>query len=301
MRISTSQIYQQGVQTMLNKQAELAKTQQQVATGDRILAPSDDPAAATRILELNQAIDNNNQFQRNADVAEARLGVEEAVLTGFTDQLQRVRELAIQANNDTLTVEDRGSIATEVGEILDSLLQLANTKDSNGEYIFAGYQTGTEPFSHDGMGNFTYAGDQGQRMLQIGSSAQVAIGDSGSDVFLRVDDGAGGTTSVFDAVYEFIADLKADAPSSTTLDRMDSAMDSVFDIRSTIGARMNAIENQRSMNDSFNLLLIDNRSALADLDFAEAIARMEQQMLALEASQQIFAKIGNLSLFNYIR
>ena len=78
-------------------------------------------------------------------------------------------------------------------------------------------------------------------------------------------------------------------------------MDSVFDIRSTIGARMNAIENQRSMNDSFNLLLIDNRSALADLDFAEAIARMEQQMLALEASQQIFAKIGNLSLFNYIR
>ncbi len=61
------------------------------------------------------------------------------------------------------------------------------------------------------------------------------------------------------------------------------------------------IENQRSMNDSFNLLLIDNRSALADLDFAEAIARMEQQMLALEASQQTFAKIGDLSLFNYIR
>ncbi len=301
MRISTSQIYQQGVQTMLNKQAELAKTQQQVATGDRILAPSDDPAAATRILELNQAIDNNNQFQRNADMADARLGVEEAVLTSFNDQLQRVRELAVQANNDTLTVEDRGSIATEVTEILDSLLQLANTKDSNGEYIFAGYQTGTEPFSHDGMGNFTYAGDQGQRMLQIGSSAQVAIGDSGSDVFMRVDDGAGGTTSVFDAVYEFITDLEADAPSSTTLDRMDSAMDSVFVIRSTIGARMNTIENQRSMNDSFNLLLIDNRSALADLDFAEAIARMEQQMLALEASQRTFARIGGLSLFNYIR
>jgi flagellar hook-associated protein 3 FlgL len=294
-------MYQQGVQTMLNKQAELAKTQQQVATGDRILAPSDDPAAATRILELNQAIANNNQFQRNADVADARLGVEEAVLTSFTDQLQRVRELAVQGNNDTLTPEDRDSIATEVREILDSLLQIANTKDSNGEYIFAGYQTGTEPFSHDGMGNFTYAGDQGQRMLQIGSSAQVAIGDSGSDVFMRVDDGAGGKISVFDAVYEFIVDLEADAPSSTTLDRMDSAMDSVFVIRSTIGARMNTIENQRSMNDSFNLLLIENRSALADLDFAEAIARMEQQMLALEASQQTFAKIGNLSLFNYIR
>lgn len=301
MRISTSQMYQQSVSTMLNKQAELAKTQLQVATGDRILSPSDDPAAATRILELNQAIDTNSQYQRNADYAEARLGVEEAVLTNFTDQLQRVRELAVQANNDTLTPEDRDSIATEVRQILDSLIQLANTKDSNGEYIFGGYQTGVEPFSHDGMGNFTYAGDQGQRMLQIGASSQVAIGDSGSDVFLGIDDGAGGVSSVFGAVYDFIVDLEADNPSSTTLDRMDSSMDEIFVTRSTIGARMNTIDNQRSMNDSFNLLLEDNRSALADLDFAEAIARLEQQTLALQASQQTFAQISGLSLFNYIR
>lgn len=301
MRISTSQMFQQGVTNMLNKQAELAKTQQQVSTGDRILSPSDDPSASTRILELNQAIETNSQYQRNADYADARLGVEESVLTNINDQLQRVRELSIQAINDTLTVEDRGSIASEAKQILDSLMQLANTRDSNGEYIFAGYQTGSEPFSTDGLGNFTFAGDQGQRQLQIGTSRQVAIADSGSEVFMKVDDGAGGTSSVFDAVYDFIVDLEADAPSSTTLTRMDSAMNEVSNTRSSIGARMNAIENQRSMNDSFNLLLEENRSALADLDYAEAISRMEQQTLALQASQQTYIKISGLSLFNYIR
>lgn len=300
MRISTNQIFQQGVISMLNKQAELAKTQQQLSTGDRILSPSDDPAAATRILELNQAIDTNNQYQRNADFADARLGLEETVLTSMTDQLQRVRELAIQANNDTMTAEDRDSIAVEVEQVLDSLMQLANTQDSNGEYIFAGFQTGTEPFSHDGMGNFIYSGDQGQRLVQIGSTRQVAIGDSGSQVFMKVDDGAGGTASVFDAVYEFMADLRADNPSSTTLTRMDSAMGEISSVRSSVGSRMNAIENQRSMNDSFNLLLQENRSALADLDYAEAISRMEQQTLALQASQQVYAKVGGLSLFNYL-
>lgn len=301
MRISTSQIYQQGVNSMLNKQAELSKTQLQVSTGDRILAPSDDPGAATRILELNQAIDTNDQYQRNADYAEARLGLEETVLTSMVDQLQRIRELSVQASNDTLTAEDRDSIALEVQQLLDSMLQLANTQDSNGEYIFGGYQTGAPPFSHDGVGNFSYSGDQGQRMVQIGSSRQVAIGDPGDHALMKVDDGAGGTASMFDAVYDFMRDLEADTPSSTTLTRMDSAMGEIFSIRSTIGARLNTIENQRNMNDSFTLLLEENRSILSDLDYAEAISRMEQQMMALEASQATFAKLGGLSLFNYIR
>ena len=118
---------------------------------------------------------------------------------------------------------------------------------------------------------------------------------------MNVDDGAGGKASVFDAVYDFIVDLRADVASPSTLTRMDSAMNEIFTVRSAIGARMNTIENQRSMNDSFNLLMQENRSALADLDYAEAISRMEQQLLALQASQQTYAKISELSLFNYIR
>jgi len=300
MRISTGQIYRQGVNSMLETQSSLAKTQLQLSTGKRILAPSDDPSAATRVLKLEQAIATSTQYQRNADHADARLALEESIMINAGDILQRVRELAVQAGNDTLSAADRAAIALEVQESLEGMIQLANTQDSNDEYLFAGYQVGTEPFSHDGAGNFTYNGDQGVRSLQIGPNRKVSIGDSGDAVFMRVDDGAGGIGSIFETLYEFAADLNVDNPSPITLTRLDSALDAITTTRSSIGARMNAIENQRGANESFSLLMQENRSQLQDLDYTEAVSRFEQQMLALQASQQSYIKIQGLSLFNYL-
>lgn len=300
MRISTDQIFQQGVSTMLAQQAAVAKTKQQLSTGEKILVPSDDPSAAVRILELNQMIETTNQYQRNTDFAETRLLLEESVLIGVGDLLQRVRELAVRANNDTMSPGDRLAIATEVRVSLEGLLQLANSQDPNGEYLFSGYKTATEPFSHDGSGNFSYSGDQGQRALQIGPSRSVPVGDSGDNVFMKADDGAGGISSMFAAVYDFITDLQADNPSGTTMTRLDSALDQVLTVRADIGARVNTIEAQRNMNESFNLVLEQNRSSLADLDYVKAIGLFEKQTLALEASQQTFVKVKELSLFNFL-
>jgi flagellar hook-associated protein 3 FlgL len=300
MRISTSWIFQQGVNAMLEQQTTLAKTQQQLATGKRILAPSDDPSASTRVLELDQLIDTSKQYQRNSDYAEARLSLEETVLADVGDVLQRIRELAVRANNDTLSAGDRKAIAVEVRINLDGLLQLSNSKDATGEYLFSGYRTGTQPFSDNGAGNYSYDGDQGERSLQIGPTRQVSVGDSGDNVFMKVDNGAGGIGSMFEAVYDLAVDLEANAPSATTLTRLDSAIDEVLNIRASIGARLNTIDSQRSMNDSFDLLLQENRSTLEDLDYAEAVSRFERQLLALQASQQSFVKIEGLSLFNYL-
>ena len=300
MRISTSWIFQQGVNAMLDQQTTLAKTQQQLATGKRILAPSDDPSASTRVLELDQLIDTSKQYQRNSDYAEARLSLEETVLADVGDVLQRIRELAVRANNDTLSAGDRKSIAVEVRTNLDGLLQLSNSKDATGEYLFSGYKTGTQPFSDNGAGNYSYDGDQGERSLQIGPTRQVSVGDSGDSVFMKVDNGVGGIGSMFEALYDFAVDLEANAPSATTLTRLDSAIDEVLNTRASIGARLNTIDSQRSMNDSFDLLLQENRSTLQDLDYAEAVSRFERQLLALQASQQSFVKIEGLSLFNYL-
>jgi len=300
MRLSTSQIFQQAVSSMQSKQTDMAKTQMQLSTGKNNLSPSDDPAAATRIMDLNNVIETNSQYQRNADFANTRLFMEEAVLTEVGDILQRTRELSVQANNDTLSATDRQSIAFEVRENIGALVQLANSTDATGEYLFAGFKTDTVPFTDDGAGNFTYEGDQGQRNLQIGARRQVAIGDSGNDVFMKVDDGAGGVNSMFSALYDFVTDLEANTPSATTLTRLDSALDSVLSTRTSVGARLNTIENQKSANDSFSLLLQENRSSLEDLDYAEAVSRFERQLLALQASQQTFVKIQGLSLFNYL-
>ncbi len=300
MQLSTSQIYQQAVTSMLDKQTALAKTQQQLATGQKILAPSDDPGAATRILNLTQVIETTDQYQRNADFADTRLALEETVLTDIGDMLQRVRGLAVQANNATNTAQDRKIIAIEVRATLDSLLQLSNSKDANGEYLFSGFKTDTEPFSDAGSGNFVYAGDQGQRSIQVGPKRQVVTGDAGNDVFLKVDDGAGGVSSMFNAIYDFATDLEANSISASTLTRMDSALESVTNTRAKVGSRMNMVDNQRNANDGFSLVLKENRSSLQDLDYAEAVSLFQQQQLSLQASQQTFVKITGLSLFNIL-
>ena len=300
MRISTSWIFQQGVNTMLDHQTQLANTQQQLATGQRILNPSDDPSASTRVLELDQLIDTTKQYQRNSNYAETRLKLEETVLSDVGDILQRVRELAVRANNDSLSAGDRNAIAIEVRTSLDGLLQLANSKDATGEYLFSGNKTGTRAFSDNGGGNFVYNGDQGVRSLKIGPTRNVSVGDAGDSVFMKVDDGAGSVASMFEALYDFAVDLEANNPSTTTLTRLDSAIDEVLNTRASIGARLNTIDGQRNMNDAFDLLMQENRSTLEDLDYTEAISRFERQMLALQASQQSFVKIQGLSLFNYL-
>jgi len=307
MRISSTQIYQQGVESMLERQRELAETQLQVSTGKRILRPSDDPSGSVRILDLKESEQRLAQYQRNADWATARLDQEETALDSITNILQRVRELNVQGNNDTYTATDRAAIAAEVGQLRDNFLQLVNSQDANGEYIFSGYRTLSKPMEQTlnaaGEAQFTYNGDEGQRLLQIGESREVAIGDPGS-IFMNVASvdptvvsGERAMGEIIDAVA---VAFNSDTASQETLTDLDTALDRIFTTRAKIGARMNAIDDQKASNDAFDLAVKDVRSSLEDLDYAEAISRFNQQLTALQASQQAFLRVQDLSLFNYL-
>ncbi|CAK0774607.1 flagellar hook-associated protein 3 FlgL [Gammaproteobacteria bacterium] len=190
MRISTAMFHEHTISSILNDQSKIEETQNRLATGRRMLSPADDPAAATRALDLRRAIATNDQYQKNADAATSRLNLEESSLVGVGNILQRVRELALQANNADLNNSDRQSIAVEVRQSFDALVGLANTRDPNGEYLFSGYNTNTQPFKLNAS-KVTYMGDQGSRFLQIASSDQVATGDSGWDVFMDIATGNG--------------------------------------------------------------------------------------------------------------
>jgi flagellar hook-associated protein 3 FlgL len=191
MRVSTSQMNMQAVNNMLDQQNKLSKIQNQLATGKRVSIPSDDPIAAGKALNISQSISMTEQYQRNSDVVTARLDLEESSMTSMTLVLNRVRELALQGNNGTVTDADRSMIASEMRGRLDDLLALSNTRDANGEYIYAGFQGRTQPFFRDTAGGFSYAGDDGQRLLQIGPARTVALGDSGTDVFQAIRNGNG--------------------------------------------------------------------------------------------------------------
>ena len=190
MRISTSQIYDLGVARMSEQQSTLNKTQQQVSTGRRILTPSDDPAASASAVQLSQLDTMNAQFQKNRDYAKNSLGIEDGILQQVSDLIVSAKSLATSAGNGTLANSDRADIATELKGQLQQLLGLANSKDGAGNYLFSGHQSTTQAFSQSGT-SVQYAGDSGTRALQVSSSRQISVNDSGQQVFMAVPAGNG--------------------------------------------------------------------------------------------------------------
>ncbi len=322
MRIATSMIFQRGVNAMIRNQNQLSKTELQLATGERVQSPHDDPAAAARILDLNREIDTVNQHQRNIESTRSRLALEDATLDGATNLLQRVRELTVQAANDSNSPENRLAIAHEVEELRDELLGLANTRDANGEYIFSGFQGDRPAWLDSGGGNYAYNGDQGQRQIRIAHERKIADGDNGFDVFARIPasldaDGDGAVESqrnVFETLSLLAGVLRGSAlPApgsgaqsedangiSNYLRELDAAMGNVLDVRAKVGARINSVDDQDGVNQDFILIMETSRSEEKDLDYAEAVSRFQQQLTALQASQQSFMRIQDLSLFNLL-
>lgn len=180
MRISTSQIFDQNLASMLNQQSQLAKTQNQLSSGQRIQSPSEDPAGAVKALNLQRAFNLAEQYQANANVAITRLGQEETALDGAADIMQRIRELAVQGLNASNSQPDRQAIAAEMRQLNQQLLSAANSKDEKGDYLFAGFANSTQPYNSL-LG--TYQGDEGQRFLKVGDGVLIETNDPANKVF----------------------------------------------------------------------------------------------------------------------
>lgn len=299
-RISTAQLYDRGIASMLQQQSKVSQIQLQIASGKRIMTPKDDPVGAAYALDLRTAISQTEQYQSNAERAYARLELQESVLKGVDDLIPRIKELTVKGLNDVNAVGDRQAIAEELRQINDELMALANTKDSNGEYIFAGYDADAIPFANPADGVFSYSGDAGSRTLQISPTRQIQDRENGFDVFMDIDTGAGGKRNLFETVHGIIAGLEADAPDSLYLDDLDLVQDHVANIRTQGGSRLNSIDEQKDINAEFILTMQSALSDTEDLDLAEAIGRFEQELVALQAAQQTFNMVQGLSLFNYL-
>lgn len=194
MRISTQSFYEQSKTAMGSLQSNLLRVQQQLGAGTKILAPSDDPLGATRALAVSQSIALNAQYAASRSHTTQTLTMEENALQSVTSVLQDVKGLLIQAGG-TLTDADRTTIATTLQSNLDQLQGLANTDDGNGQFLFAGFKSGTAPFVRDANGSIKYAGDQGQRLTQVDVSRQMAGTDDGRSIFQTVQGGAGYVTT----------------------------------------------------------------------------------------------------------
>ncbi|MGM0434259.1 MAG: flagellar hook-associated protein FlgL [Pseudomonadota bacterium] len=183
MRVSTSQIFNQGIQQFQNLNSQQARTQEQVATGKEILRPSDDPVASTRIVQLKDDLARSEQYQDTMDLTQTRLEREDGTLSSYTDALARTRELMVNAGSGSLSESDRESIAQELRQVKDQMVSLANTQGPEGEFLFAGFQGGDKPFGEDVSGNIEYRGDSGERSVQIDDGVTVKVNDNGRETF----------------------------------------------------------------------------------------------------------------------
>jgi flagellar hook-associated protein 3 FlgL len=412
MRISNLQFGRPGFVAMQDNQELLNKTQEQLATGKRVNKPSDDPIAATAILTLKEEISVTQQYIDNSTAAKNKLELEESTLANVDDLILNIQELIIRGGSASLTETDKKTLADEIEVRFEQLMGMANTRGADGNYLFGGYQSRTQPFTVDNAGNVTYAGDEGVRRIQLSAAVTVPVSDNGNEIFMRVpnslgdfqvtpgptNDGTGyveyarvvdNTTYVSDTytlnfitngagnlAYQVVdsggtvidpappADPIINAqefttgqpitfngievqvtdnpipgdsfelqPSSSqdlfsivqramdTLRRpledqgdynqqsvelrriiadLDEGLDNVLEVRSKVGARMNLVDKELQQNETHELVSTQNLSEIEDLDYADAISIYQRQLTALQAAQQSYTQITNLSIFNYL-
>ncbi|EER6714071.1 flagellar hook-filament junction protein FlgL [Escherichia coli] len=303
MRFSTQMMYQQNMRGITNSQAEWMKYGEQMSTGKRVVNPSDDPIAASQAVVLSQAQAQNSQYTLARTFATQKVSLEESVLSQVTTAIQNAQEKIVYASNGTLSDDDRASLATDIQGLRDQLLNLANTTDGNGRYIFAGYKTETAPFSEE-KGKY------------VGASRSMVIGHTGDKIFDSITsnavaepDGSASETNLFAMLDSAIAALKTPVADSeadkeiaaAALDKtnrgLKNSLNNVLTVRAELGTQLNELESLDSLGSDRALGQTQQMSDLVDVDWNATISSYIMQQTALQASYKAFTDMQGLSLF----
>jgi len=307
MKISTSLLFDRATSQMSTVQNKLASAQAQMSQGKQIISPSDAPDQAAVITRFKGIIQRNDSFINTLNTTSARYRAEETALQNVSDGIIRMRELGIQAANDTLGPVDRQALALEMGGLRDQIMSLANSQDTGGTYLFGGSRVSEPAFGVDATGAFVYNGDQTKVNVLVGDQRAVQLNRPGSDVFERVlrTNAAGNPEGVsfFQAMDDMVQAVQDSdrAGMQIGLGEFSAMTDSISLALAHVGTNMNVVDAQQVVIDETILRLKTLLSDVEDLDFATAITQMNKDMLSLEAAQSSFSKITQLNLFNYIK
>jgi flagellar hook-associated protein 3 FlgL len=393
-RIANFHHYNSVSNDMNRQQIKVQENQQQLASGKRLLTAGDDPVASIYIQNFDQQNTQIDQSVKSITMARNRLNNEEAAIAEVENLLDDAKRKSMMMVNGSLSSDDRVAHKQDMQGVFDSFMNLVNSRDESGNYVFAGTQYSQQPFFRDNNGDVAYVGDSYQRMAKIAPSVEVPINDAGDKLFLEVANPFGDyqpdyalesgsllllsqakngndadqseyrvdfSTSSGDTSYELYQDgaLVSTAPfdphkgiqwnalqidlkgeikdgDSIALNRQENV--SVFDAfkrgielsdsdvsdasataelhqvaeelaqgfkhinraRSEVGTRLQTLDRQEDMHQDFKIVMNEARGTLEDLDYATAVIELNQNMMALQASQQAFAKTKDLNLFNYI-
>ena len=307
MKISTHLMFEKATKQMTSSQTNLAKSQAQLAQGKQIINPSDAPDQASTVQRLKSILARQDSYQTALNTVQNRLQGEDSTLSSVSDLLIRAKEIAVQANNDTLSPDNRKALGVELQGLRDQMLSLANTRDSSGNFLFAGSKVTKPPFVSVAGGSPQYSGDQTRMSVMVGENRTMPINRTGTDAFVPVNrtmpDGTTQGVGFFNVMDDLIKGVNtSDRPKMQGgLGELDTLLGGLSMARANIGSGLKGIDQQTGVIEDTVLNLKTTLSSVEDLDYASAITKMNQQMLSLEAAQSSFAKISQLNLFNYIK
>jgi len=302
MRVSTNFFYDFGASAMMQGQSNLAQLQQQISTMKRVNNPSDDPIASAQILQLNQSDGRNTQFISNTKIVDASLSMSSQTMQDAADLMGKLKTLAVSAGDGTLNSTNLQAIQTQAQQMFQTLVGYGNTRDGQGNYLFAGNALSNTPFVVNGA-TTSYNGDTGQRDVQVSPSSQISITEVGSLAF-----GNGSQpTKAFDDVQQFISLLGQNPKPANYSSQLSNIMSSFDDdqqrfstVNASIGSRQNQNDAVNTNDTNVGLQYQTALSGLQDLDIGKASSDLLMAQSALQYSQLVFQKVQGLSLFNNI-
>ncbi len=300
MQISTKLFNQQTLERLSDMHGKIQQNQARIATGKNILRASDDPIAAVNISAAKEQKTENARYIENIGRAKSKLELTENALNQASNLITRIYELTILAENDTFSVADRVAMKQEVTQLKDSMFEIANSEDASGQALFAGYKVNQNAFSRDENGYIQYMGDRGSNVVNISENMTLSLGIDGASAFLRIPS-ENRHKSIF-GIIETIEDNFEDAnfPKNSISD-LQSAIDHLSLQQTFIGAQLNKAELQEEALNRRQIILSENLSQLEDADITKIVTELQTMLLNRDAATQAFAKIGQQSLFDFLR
>lgn len=301
MRISNNMLSRNLLLNLQAAQGRLDKLQNQMSSGQKINRPSDDPVGTENSLRFKSSIMHVNQWKANAKEGIAYLDTADDTLGEMTEMLQRAKELALRASNTgTVNDEDRKKIATEIDQIREHVIELANTKVGT-KYIFGG-TANVEPFP---KGEAEWQGSNDIMKFQVGSTLSIEVSANGQGLF-----GVDGTDKSKVAVFDTLAQLSTALNESdfdggdglqSLLGKLDEQADHISNVRAQLGARQNRMDSVYAQLDSTSANLGDSLANVLFVDMAETLIDFKTQDNVYQAALSVGTKIIQPSLADFLR
>ena len=292
MRIADDSGYRNLLLDIQRIAERMQASQNQISSGKKLTKPSDDPSAAADVVNVDSVRATSAQYLDNAGTANSRLQIADNALDGVQQVIDRIRTLALMAQNGTsspsLSVE-------EISGLRDQLLSYANT-EFEGQFMFAGSNTDSAAYDKASNGAITYSGNSDEVRLQVGKASTLQSQIPGDQVF-------SGSVDIFQTLTDLVAAMNSGSTSAiqTQVTKLEQFSQNVSSSRTKLGGLMNGATAAQNELKQADLTLVAHLSQLQDADLAQALSEFTQSQNALQAATAVGARVGSVSILDYLK